>query len=53
MATLYPIRSICGSSVSYLDAYDLTHSNAIICCDNCESIYICRKAWGFLYNGGN
>ena len=54
MSTLYAIRSICGKTVSHVDAWDLNNNpNGVICCDNCESILICRKAWGFLYQKGN
>ena len=53
MSTLYAIRSICGKSVSHLDSYDLTHNNGVVCCGECESILICRKAWGFLYQKGS
>ena len=52
MTTLYSLRSVCGKSVSYVDAYDINlNPNGAICCDNCNSILICRKAWDFLYKG--
>ena len=54
MATLYPLRSICGKTISYVDAYDINlNPEGSICCDNCNSISICRKAWDFLYQKGN
>jgi hypothetical protein len=37
---------------SIVDAYDLNlNPHGSSCCDNCESILICRKAWDFLYKG--
>ena len=53
MTTLYALRSICGNKTTNVDAWDLNYNNDLICCDNCESILICRKAWGFLYQKGN
>ena len=53
MTTLYALRSICGNKTTHVDAWDLNYNNDLICCDNCESILICRKAWGFLYQKGN
>lgn len=48
------VRSLCGDKTTSIDIYDLElNQNGIICCDNCESIMICRKAWGFLYQKGN
>lgn len=48
------VRSICGDKTTSIDIYDLElNNNGIICCDNCESIYLCRQAWGFLYQKGN
>ena len=47
------VRSLCGDSTTSIDIYDLELNNNIICCDNCESILMCRKAWGFLYQKGN
>ena len=52
MNTLYSLRSICGKTVSSVDAYTLNaNPQGSICCDNCNSILICRKAWDFLYKG--
>ena len=52
MATLYPLLSVCGKTTSYVDAFDVNYNpHGFICCDNCESILICRKAWDFLYKG--
>ena len=54
MSTLYALRSLCGNKTSYVDAWDLNlNQDGVICCDNCESILECRKAWGFLYQKGN
>jgi hypothetical protein len=48
------VRSICGDKTTSIDIYDLElNNNGVVCCDNCESIMICRKAWGFLYQKGN
>ena len=53
MSTYISIRSLCGDKTTSIDIYDLELNNEIICCDNCESILMCRKAWGFLYGKGN
>jgi hypothetical protein len=53
MNTLYSLRSVCGKTTSYVDAYDVNlNPNGVICCDNCQSILLCRKAWDFLYKKG-
>jgi hypothetical protein len=53
MSTLYALESVCGNTIAYVDAYDMNlNPNGSVCCDNCESILICRKAWDFLYKGG-
>lgn len=52
MTSLYALRSVCGKTVSHVDSWDLTlNPQGAICCDNCNSILICRKAWDFLYKG--
>ena len=52
MNTLYALRSVCGKTTSYVDAYDINFNpNGATCCDNCKSILICRNAWNFLYKG--
>ncbi len=52
MNTLYSLRSICGKTVSHVDSVTLNaNPQGSICCDNCNSILICRKAWDFLYKG--
>ena len=50
MSTYVPIKSVCGavSTTIYIYDYDL-NPHGVICCDNCESILMCRKAWDFLY----
>lgn len=45
------VRSVCGDKTTSIDIYDLELNSEIICCDNCESISMCRKAWDFLYKG--
>lgn len=52
MSTFISVPSLCGEKVTSIDIYDLEFSNEVICCDNCESILECRKAWGFLYQKG-
>jgi hypothetical protein len=33
-----------------IDMYDVElNPNGVICCDNCQSILMCRKAWDYLY----
>ena len=52
MSMFLNVASICGNSSVAVDVYDLDlNHNGIVCCDNCESILICRKAWDFLYKG--
>lgn len=46
------LNSVCGDTHTFVDVYDYNlNSHGSICCDNCESILICRKAWDFLYKG--
>jgi hypothetical protein len=50
MSTFISVKSACGKSSASVDIYDLDlNENGVICCDNCESIILCRKAWDFLY----
>jgi hypothetical protein len=54
MATLYPLRSVCGNSVAHVDAYDMNlNPHGSICCGNCETILISRKSWDYLYQEAN
>jgi hypothetical protein len=44
------VKSVCGSATTSIDMYDLElNRDGVICCDNCKSIVLCRKAWDFLY----
>ena len=46
------VPSLCGAKSTSIDIYDLElNRDGVICCDNCESILMCRKAWDFLYKG--
>ena len=45
------VKSVCGNATASIDIYDLELNNEIVCCDNCQSILICRNAWNFLYKG--
>ena len=52
MSTFINLDSVCGKSSASVDVYDLDlNPHNVICCDNCRSILICRKAWDFLYKG--
>ena len=52
MSTYVNVASVCGAKSTSIDIYDLElNRDGIICCDNCESILICRKAWDFLMKG--
>ena len=52
MSTFINLDSVCGTSSASVDVYDLDlNPHGVICCDNCRSILICRKAWDFLYKG--
>ena len=53
MTTLIRLDSVCGKTHTFVDVYDFNlNPNGSICCDNCESILICRKAWDYLYKKG-
>jgi hypothetical protein len=50
MSTYVTIASVCGKSSASIDMYDVElNPNGVICCDNCQSILMCRKAWDYLY----
>ena len=50
MSTYVTVASVCGKSSTSVDVYDLElNTNGVICCDNCQSILMCRNAWEFLY----
>jgi hypothetical protein len=50
MSTYVTVASVCGNSSTSIDMYDLElNHEGVICCDNCQSILMCRKAWDFLY----
>ena len=50
MSTYVPIKSVCGAVTTTIDMYDYDlNPHGVICCDNCQSILMCRKAWDYLY----
>jgi hypothetical protein len=50
MSTYFDVKSVCGATSAPIDMYDLElNPHGVICCDNCKSIVLCRKAWDFLY----
>ncbi len=50
MTTLMRLNSVCGDTHTFVDVYDYNlNPEGSICCDNCRSILMCRKAWDFLY----
>jgi len=52
MSSFINLASVCGKSFAPVDVYDVDlNPHGVICCDNCESILMCRKAWDFLYKG--
>ena len=52
MSIFVTVASVCGKASTSVDVQDLElNRDGIICCDNCRSILICRKAWDFLYKG--
>lgn len=54
MSTYVTVKSVCGNASASIDMYDLElNRDGVICCDNCQSIVLCRKAWDFLYKGNN
>jgi hypothetical protein len=53
MSTYVPIKSVCGAVTTTIDIYDIElNPHGVICCDNCQSIILCRQAWDFLYKKG-
>ena len=53
MSIFVNLPSVCGATSASVDVYDVDlNPNGVICCDNCESILLCRKAWDFLYKKG-
>jgi hypothetical protein len=53
MSTFINLHSVCGASSAKVDVQDVKlNPHGVICCDNCESILLCRKAWDFLYRKG-
>jgi len=54
MSTYVSLASVCGATSASVDVYDLDlNPHGVICCDNCKSIVLCRKAWDFLYKEAN
>ena len=50
MSNYVTVASVCGKSSTSIDMYDLElNHEGVICCDNCKSILMCRKAWDHLY----
>ena len=50
MSTYVNLASVCGATSASVDVYDLDlNPHGVICCDNCKSIVMFRKAWDFLY----
>jgi hypothetical protein len=51
MSTFINVKSVCGASSASVDIYDLDlNQDGIICCDNCNSILMCRKSWYKKFN---
>jgi hypothetical protein len=53
MSTYVNVKSVCGNATTSIDMYDLELNSNIVCCDNCQSILICRNAWNDLYKENN
>jgi hypothetical protein len=52
MSIYISLKSVCGEKSAQVDIYDVElNPDGVICCDNCQSILMCRKAWDFLYKG--
>lgn len=50
MSNFLNVSSVCGKSSAPVDYQDLElNQDGVICCDNCKSISMCRRAWDFLY----
>ena len=50
MSHYVSVKSVCGNASTSIDMYDLElNREGVICCDNCQSILMCRKAWDHLY----
>lgn len=53
MSAFVSIDSVCGATTGRIDYQDIElNRDGIICCGNCRSILLCRKAWDFLYKKG-
>ncbi len=52
MSTFFNVKSVCGATSTSIDMYDLELNENVVCCDNCKSILMCRKAWDYLYKVG-
>lgn len=50
MSIFINVKSVCGNASTSVDVQDLElNLDGVICCNNCESILLCRKAWDHLY----
>ena len=50
MSLFVTVAYVCCKASTSVDVQDLElNRDGIICCDNCQSILMCRKAWDFLY----
>jgi len=47
MSTYVSVPSVCGGTTMSVDMYDTPTD--VVCCDNCKSILMCRRAWDHLY----
>lgn len=53
MSTFISYHSVCGDTIAKIDVQDIAlNRDGVICCDNCRSIVLCRRAWDFLYKKG-
>ena len=48
MSMYITVSSVCGRTSTSVDVYDLPTD--VTCCNECNSILICRNAWNDLYN---
>ncbi len=52
MSIFVTVASVGGKASTSVDVQDLElNRDGIICCDNCQSILMCRSAWDYLYKG--
>lgn len=51
MSTFVNVKSVCGKVSAPVDIFDLDlNPDGVICCNECNSILICRESWYQKFN---